>query len=196
MNLTTKIYQKPNEITRERSIDILLKKVIKCQECCLCCRNSSSFVLPHETARLRSIGVPLHKVDGVFFIKPLSNGRCPNLKETNTCGIYNDRPVSCRLFPFYLMNRPGFNKCWVLFHFCPKQNRLLPEVYGKPSISILRMIVFELEKNFYPQEINRMLKSDTAIARRDQLEVGGREFIPIIVTQKTADSCQSNLVRT
>lgn len=33
------------------------------------------------------------------YIKWKENGFCPNLEETGSCKIYNDRPFACRIFP-------------------------------------------------------------------------------------------------
>lgn len=171
-------------VDRNKSIDFMVNKVIKCRNCFLCCKNSSAFVLSYEVSSLRSLGVPLHQIDGVHFITPLRNGRCPNLSEENQCEIYDFRPISCRFFPFYILNRPDFKQKWVLFNFCPDKNRMLRQIDGRPNMAILRMIAFQLEKGLAPEEIDEILKSDAAIAKQDGLEVGGNHFIPIMSTQR------------
>jgi len=167
-------------INQDFALEKFLKKVIKCESCFNCCKNSSAFILKNEIQRLSELKVPMYIKNDIYFIKPNSDGRCPNLNQENKCNIYEYRPVACRLFPFYLMNRPNYEKTWVLYKFCPKENFLLHKNYTK---QILRFIAYDLEKLFTNEEINEMLHADFVISKYDRLETGFNNLIKILPVQ-------------
>jgi hypothetical protein len=82
------------------------------------------------------------------------------------------------------MDRRDYQKQWVLFHFCPDDNCLLPKSKGRPSPSLLRLMAHDLEKLFSVDDIKEMIDADDAIAKRDRLEVGFKAFQKVITVQK------------
>lgn len=158
--------------------------MISCHGCFKCCRYSSVFVLKHEVERLRELNVPMHQIDGVHFITLKQDGYCPNLDENKKCSIYRDRPIACRIFPIYLLDRPDFSKQWVLFQYCPPKNCAVPTIGEQPNLSILKMLTFDLEKVLTPDEIEEMMRADAIMANRDFFEDGGNKFMPIMSAQK------------
>ena len=169
---------------RSAKLDGIINRVIKCQSCFKCCKNSSAFVLSHEVEGLLRLDVPLHEVNGVNFITPNADGCCPKLNKYNKCEIYENRPIACRIFPFYLMNRRDYPRQWVLFQFCPIDNWLLPTTKGRPSPTLLRLMAFDIEKLFAIEEIVEMANADNSISKRDRLEVGFNVLHRIMATQK------------
>jgi Fe-S-cluster containining protein len=161
-------------------IDDVVGKIVNCHNCALCCKNSSAFILAYEVDRLKVLKVPLYRMGGIYWIKPQSDGRCPKLSEDNKCEIYENRPLACRLFPFYVMNRTDIDKRWVQYQICPPINRRQPEMGNQLSLSWLRLITFELEKCLLPELIVEMLKCDKVISQVDRLEIGSRDFIQIM----------------
>lgn len=174
--------QLDSEKCRSRSgvIDRLVGEVVNCGQCHKCCRHSSAFALKHEVGRLRELGVPLHEIDGIMFLTPNGDGRCSCLTNNNKCKIYDERPTACRLFPFYMMDRPFHHEEWVVFNFCPSNSRKLVEVAGQPSLAALRVIVNEIQRCYDKGELEEMQNADRAINNLDRLEVGAVEFLPVM----------------
>jgi Fe-S-cluster containining protein len=52
-----------------------------------------------------SCGKCCHKMGDEFslklFNKKIKEGKCPNLNEKNMCEIYSQRPLGCKMYPFY-----------------------------------------------------------------------------------------------
>lgn len=167
-------------------IDYQISKAINCKDCSNCCRNISIFVLKSELLKMEELKVPLSKKNGFHFISLKTDGTCYNLNKNNRCNIYDYRPMTCRLFPFYLMKRisTGFENKWIKYQFCPTKNRILKEINGKPNMDELRMIILEIEKLFTSSEIEEMLSCDFAISNIDRLEVGATDYIEIMNTYK------------
>ncbi|MEO5336310.1 MAG: YkgJ family cysteine cluster protein [Magnetospirillum sp. WYHS-4] len=165
-----------------RTIDTLVGRVIICKGCHTCCENSSAFVLSGEVARMEALGVMLQDFDGVHFIPSAINGRCPMLTGEGRCSIYEDRPIGCRLFPFYLMDRRTHPRQWVVYHFCPKDNQ-----YTVTKGELLLMAL-EIEKQLSQDEIDGLLHQEAVLARRDDLEVGHRCFLSLPPPRAPSDS--------
>ena len=168
-------------------VNRLVNQVIRCEKCFVCCKNSSAFVLSNEVPKMMSLGVPLYKINETFLIKPNRHGRCPNLNNENKCSIYDERPMACRLFPFYLMDRREAPMQWVLYHFCLSQNWLGLTSEGRPNLDVLRFVVLQLESKLPRSVLEEMAKADRAIEGIDQFEVGSKSFIPIISVQKLSE---------
>jgi len=93
-----------------------LKQIVPsalCLTCDVCCRfpEETSFLAPffmrEEMARLDSAAAPLFSSPHGSRIKLIHHGDgciCPYFDPvTQYCGIYADRPLDCRLYPFALM---------------------------------------------------------------------------------------------
>jgi len=57
-----------------------------------------------------SCGKCCYKIGDEFSLKlfgeKTDNGKCVKLSEKNRCGLYRDRPLGCKMYPFY----PDWNK--------------------------------------------------------------------------------------
>jgi Fe-S-cluster containining protein len=158
-----------------------ITQIIDCKNCSLCCNNASVFILSDEVDRMKELDVPINEIDGRYFIKQKPNGRCPNLTIENRCKIYDQRPIACKLHPFYLMNRRGLAKTWVKYSYCPDENKILKDTNNRDSF---RLIAYELEKCFSSGQILEMLKSDEIDSKYDRLETGATEFIEVMKLTK------------
>lgn len=167
-------------MTKEKQIDKVVCRAIRCDGCHDCCKNSSAQVLASEVETFVKLEVPLQKIGSSYFIKPRANGDCPMLGSNKECQIYESRPLSCRIFPFYPMNRYGHYRRWVIYNFCPAENQLLKTFCIPPSLPDLRIKALDIEKILGPQDIEEMLEGDLEMENQDRLETGALEYIPVI----------------
>ncbi|MHC1572063.1 MAG: YkgJ family cysteine cluster protein [Methanosarcinales archaeon] len=95
-------------------------QVFECRRCAACCRslviNVGQYqfglsLLPEECAYFPSdvvapfIGVSSKDSSDIEVIMfQLTESVCPNLDENSLCKIYDNRPLACRIFPFWNVN--------------------------------------------------------------------------------------------
>jgi Fe-S-cluster containining protein len=129
-----------------------------CKGCNDCCFNSPVFVLPSEVKRLKALGVPLTKLEKIFYIHR-EKKECPMLnKSTKLCEIYDDRPLCCRMFPFDIFSRNGLLE-WGIYNFCPTEKQ------GLQDRILITLVLRQLEKYLTP-EILRYFKSEDFVSQK------------------------------
>jgi len=78
----------------------------ECQRCGFCCEVLQIKLLKEEEKKLREkYGDVVTYIDGEPFLKRKSDGTCIFLERKDNvavCTIYEDRPLACRIYPFYL----------------------------------------------------------------------------------------------
>lgn len=146
-------------------------KLVHCDGCTKCCESGLVYVLFEEISHLSSIGVPLIKIEGIHYIKRKSRGECSMLdKQHSKCSIYEDRPLSCRLFPLDLFSRNGKSQ-WGIYDYCPKEN-VKPIILrnGKPELDLEQIsILSDLIDRNLPQRIFDFLIYEDKITAQIEL---------------------------
>ena len=77
----------------------------ECLRCGLCCSTLRVRLLDEEVNKYKKrYGDVIEYIDGKPFLKHKKNGGCIFLEYKNNlavCKIYEDRPLACRIYPFY-----------------------------------------------------------------------------------------------
>lgn len=140
------------------------KALVNCRGCAKCCREGGPvYVLKREVRRLEEMGVPLFPYKDFHFIRRLPGGQCVMLdKETGQCSIYEQRPLSCKLFPLDIFAEGPHEVEWVLFNFCPTGHRKFAHPKpGQPSEFELAIAITSRLERELPEEILREIKNAT-----------------------------------
>jgi Fe-S-cluster containining protein len=165
--------------TRNEAVNQLVAGAVQCAGCSLCCRNSSVFVLSHEVDKLAELNVPMYLAGSVHFIKHNEDGCCPNWVEGCGCGIYADRPLACRVFPFYVIDNGKTQRKWVHFQFCPDGNGIVEKKCGKPGMDVLRSIAEKIEGFITDEDIAEMVIADRVITESGFPDTGADIYVPL-----------------
>lgn len=171
--------------TRNEAINKLVGSAVHCTGCSSCCRNSSVFVLSHEVEKMLELKVPMYMTGDVYFIKHNEDGCCPNWVEGRGCGIYADRPLACRIFPFYVIDNDKTQRKWVHFQFCPDGNGIVEKNCGKPDMEALRSIAEKIEGFITDEDLTEMVIADRAITGSGFPDTGADVYVPVTDVRKT-----------
>lgn len=113
----------------------------ECKTCSLCEDNIGLvYVFKHELKVIgRKHAVPTSA--GLNFFVRTEDGHCPYFnKELGTCGIYENRPICCRIYPLDLLFEDG-EYWWIAYSDCPIFKRYEKNM----SLNILRNKLISLE---------------------------------------------------
>ncbi len=109
-------------------------RLVNCKGCTSCCEKGGPvYIADSEVPRLRQLGVPLVRIDGVSFIQRLQDGACPMLDRLGRrCTIYETRPLCCRLFPLDVLSVDGRLQ-WAVANQCPEDRKLFAGIQNRTS---------------------------------------------------------------
>jgi len=86
----------------------------KCIRCGQCCREYIVSLSYYEALILAlKHNAPIIKMKNKYYLMPRADGSCPFLTKIGSvayCRIYYERPTVCKLYPFYVSNRPVYGK--------------------------------------------------------------------------------------
>jgi Fe-S-cluster containining protein len=93
-------------------------------------------------------------------------------EETGLCTIYEQRPLSCKLFPLDIFAFGPGKAEWVLFNFCPSEHRNFAHPKpGQPSeFELALTIVGGLEKEFSDEILREIKEATVAVGELDIFE--------------------------
>ncbi|MHA1608791.1 MAG: YkgJ family cysteine cluster protein [Candidatus Njordarchaeales archaeon] len=78
----------------------------ECLACGLCCRRYIVSLSREEALRLmEKYGPWVISIEGGKYFLRRVNGACI-FQRGNLCGIQDDKPIACRLWPFFILNKP------------------------------------------------------------------------------------------
>jgi Fe-S-cluster containining protein len=90
-------------------------KQIDCTKCANCCKVFDVVVDDKDIKKLAQrfkVGVKQFEAKYVSIgedkVKYFNRRPCPFLEDDNTCGVYEDRPIACRDFPY--LHKEGFRQ--------------------------------------------------------------------------------------
>ena len=100
------------------------------------------------------------KYDKMFIVYPRSNRPCPYWDDKKGCGIYEDRPTDCRLYPYDLHKIIEKNGTIEIEFYdqtdCPhKEDLFIPVEEAKELMKILAREVFGHDKPIMIEFISR-----------------------------------------
>jgi Fe-S-cluster containining protein len=130
----------------------------ECQTCRLCEENVGLvYVLGDEAAKARKHGLPvLTTSQGVQYLGRTTDGWCSSFDPTaNTCRIYGDRPLCCRIYPLDLMRLDDI-VWWVIHSECPIAQRFQRE----RRLGILATVTFAMEAALSEEQLLHWLTQD------------------------------------
>jgi len=101
--------------------------------------------------KMHSDRLEIIKYDRMYIVYPRNNLPCPYWDRQNGCGIYKDRPIDCRLYPYDLhqiVEKKGIIEI-ILYDQteCPhKENLFMPVEEAKKLIQTLAREVYGADK--------------------------------------------------
>lgn len=114
----------------------------ECTSCRRCEENVGLvYLLEDEAQQAKRRTLPVISVGKeAHYFSRTSHGWCPCFNpESNTCEIYNDRPLCCRLYPLDLGIYRG-EAWWVLHGECPIAQRWVRERYLDAVATLLEHV--------------------------------------------------------
>src|SRR5689334_20873206 len=93
----------------------------ECETCRLCEENVGLvYLIGDEAQRIPKLQLPILTTShGVNYLGRTTDGWCCSFNpDSNTCKIYEDRPICCRIYPLDLM-RINNEVWWVIHSECP-----------------------------------------------------------------------------
>ena len=146
-----------------------------------CCTRLSGLILTQkefdELFKSHAERLLVRQSNKVVIVSTKDGDACPHWAKGG-CGIYQDRPIDCRIFP-YILTRviEKRNKVKIIFHTktdCPQKDKmyaLMPEAaaralameFGKKIYGEDKTIIVECEKGLLSQ---LRIRIETAISRR------------------------------
>jgi Fe-S-cluster containining protein len=131
----------------------------ECASCNLCERNVGLvYLLGDEAARIRAIDQKLVSITSknVEYLNRKDGGWCACYSASaNTCGIYNDRPLCCRLYPLDLMEI-GQEVWWVIHSECPIGQRF----QRQRQMDLLAAVTLALERHLGDERLQQWILQD------------------------------------
>ncbi len=131
----------------------------ECSSCILCEKNVGLvYLLGKEAERIQARGQSLISITSnqVEYLNRKAGGWCACFAEgTNTCGIYEDRPLCCRLYPLDLMEIDQA-VWWVMHAECPIGQRFLQE----RKTDLLAAMTGALERHITFQQYQKWIAQD------------------------------------
>ncbi len=94
----------------------IFESMPECVDCDAKCNSPrrERWLLKEEARRMRKVLPQIVEVDGALFFE---KGRCPKLRDDGKCGIYDIRPLECRLNPVAFTEKNG-RLYWMLNRAC------------------------------------------------------------------------------
>lgn len=133
----------PEFLNKLYKIASFLSNQEECKTCRLCEDNVGLvYIFKIESAGIgRRYTVPTSA--GLKFFVRTEDGHCPYFnKESGTCGIYEHRPLCCRIYPLDLLFDDG-EYWWIAYSDCPIFKRYEKNL----SLNILRNKLLSLEND-------------------------------------------------
>src|ERR1051326_8241556 len=130
----------------------------ECQTCRLCEENVGLvYLMGDEATKAQDHGLHVLTTDrGVQYLKRTNEGWCSSFDpSTNTCKIYNDRPLCCRIYPLDLMKING-EIWWVIHAECPIAQRFQRE----RRLSIFAAMTVAMERALTDEQLQHWLVQD------------------------------------
>jgi Fe-S-cluster containining protein len=130
----------------------------ECQTCRRCEENVGLvYLLGNEAGKAIRRELPvLTTSEGVQYLGRTTDGWCSSFNPaTNTCGIYADRPLCCRIYPLDLMKLDGA-VWWVIHAECPIAQRFQWE----RRLSILAAMTAAMERVISDEQVENWLTQD------------------------------------
>ena len=145
----------------------------ECRECRLCEEHVGLvYILKGESERVRRHRLPILRTSsGVEYLgrvpdpESRKGGTSPAARthgwccafdwRTNTCSIYNDRPLCCRIYPLDLMRLEG-EVWWVVHSECPIAQRF----QRQRNLDLLCAITAAMERLISDEELEQWLTQD------------------------------------
>lgn len=131
---------------------------------CATCRSCEEhvglvYLLGNEAVRARNHGVPVSiSLKGTQYITRMPDGCCAAFNPaTNSCRIYAERPLCCRLYPLDLMNLDGI-VWWVIHAECPIARRFQRDRHMEK----LAAMTAALERELSEEQLRAWLRTDDA----------------------------------
>lgn len=101
------------------------KTLVNCSKCSHCCSRDFIYLYPFEVEFYKKIGANVIEKDGVGYFKK-ETIHCPFLDKSGLgCTIYENRPITCRIFPLEIIAKDGILH-WAKYNapFCTVNNRV------------------------------------------------------------------------
>lgn len=130
----------------------------ECETCRLCERNVGLvYVLGNEASKAQHHGLPiLTTSQGVQYLGRTRDGWCCSFDPTtNTCRMYSDRPLCCRIYPLDLM-RLNDTVWWVIHSECPIAQRFKQE----RRLGVLAAMTYAMEGALSDEQLQHWLTQD------------------------------------
>jgi Fe-S-cluster containining protein len=130
----------------------------ECETCRLCEENVGLvYLIGDEAQRIAKLQLPiLTTSQRVNYLGRTTEGWCCSFNPgSNTCKIYEDRPICCRIYPLDLM-RINNEVWWVIHSECPIAQRFQHE----RRMSVLASMTLAIEALFSNEQLGHLLKQD------------------------------------
>lgn len=130
----------------------------ECQTCRLCEEHVGLvYLFDDEASKAKKYRLPvLTTSQGVKYLGRTRDGWCSSFDpSTNTCSIYTDRPLCCRIYPLDLMKFDGI-VWWVIHAECPIAQRFKRE----RRLSLLAAMTSTLEAAITSGQLENWLTQD------------------------------------
>lgn len=149
----------------------------ECASCRKCEENVGLvYLLGEEANRAKDRQLPVISVgnDAHYFART-THGWCPCFDPNrNTCNIYNDRPLCCRLYPLDLVHYEG-QPWWVLHIDCPIAQRWVRDRH----LDVLVTLLERLEDTIDPTVLHNWISQDKTSSIIESFESEELRLIPV-----------------
>jgi Fe-S-cluster containining protein len=149
----------------------------ECATCRQCEENVGLvYLLGPEAAHAKSRALPVIRVgESANYFSRTPHGWCPCYDpSTNTCGIYKNRPLCCRLYPIDLVHHEG-RPWWVLHGECPIAQRWIQDRHTDVLVALLE----QLEELLDPHILRDWISQDRTSSAIESLESDEMFLVPI-----------------
>lgn len=146
------------DFRRAYSALMALSSQPECDTCRLCEENVGLvYVFKKEAARSESLRRSTCKTsESVAYVQRTRDGWCTHFSvEAGRCGVYEARPLCCRLYPLDLMQLDG-EIWWVLHSECPIAKRFVVS----RTLELLISVTVQLERTLVESDIGEWLSQD------------------------------------